>query len=414
MDLDLIELNRWLDGFLNFEHLPDQRMLKLETMRVLGEKFGHPEQHGRCLHVAGSKGKGTIAANIAGILRMMGYKTGVYASPHAQYFTERVGTGAGVFAEEVYMAAFCELKTGVEELLATGALERGRLTWFELVTMFGMLCFRRAEVDFAIYEVGMGGRLDATNIIQPECCVFGPIELEHTRFLGESLGEIATEKAGILKPGAQAVSAWQEPEAQVVLRRRAQELGAEIEFLAELGDYDMEDKIVALRAVEKVFPEVDREWAWAAMTEVRLPGRFEKICRPGKYPEIPYLLCDGAHTVNSMRCVLKRLRTEGLRGRLIFGCAEDKNVEVMAKLIAESGLFGEIYLTRPGDFKQADMRRMTRAFRAAFREKGTRIVTDEDYRNLIKRVLVKAQEDKMPVVALGSFCLVGEVKKFLN
>ena len=154
VDLDLVELNEWRLGFLNFETQPNWELLKLATMEKLCDKFGHPEKFCPCFHVAGSKGKGTISANIAGILRAAGYKTGVYASPHVLYYTERVGTGAEPFAQEIYDVAFRELKKGIEEILVSGELAKGDVSWFELSTMFAMLCFREAGVDYAVYEVG--------------------------------------------------------------------------------------------------------------------------------------------------------------------------------------------------------------------------------------------------------------------
>ncbi len=412
--MELVEIERWLDGFLNFERTPDYEMLKLVTMERMCEKFRHPEREARCIHITGSKGKGTIAANIAGILRGMGYKTGVYGSPHVLNFSERVGTGAGDFSRRIYEEAFSELKSGVEELLTQKIVKREHLTWFELTTMFGMLCFRAAKVDFAVYEVGIGGRLDATNVILPEICVFGPIEVEHTKYLGDSLGEIAREKAGILKPGATAVSAAQKLETREVLKKRAEKLEVELEFLPELEDYLAEDRAIALAAVQKIFPNLDRDLAQKAMAGVNLPGRFERLTDPVRLPDVPYLLFDGAHTANSMSRVIHRMKAEGVQGKVIFGCAQDKNADEMAKIILQSGLFSEIYLTRPGDFKASDLESVARAFRKAKgKNPGPNINIRDDFRGAIVEAITAAERDRSPIVVLGSFYLVGEVKKVL-
>ena len=139
MDLDLARLNDWLSNFINFERSPDKNMLNLSTMEKLCDYFGHPEKSCPCFHVAGSKGKGTIAANIAGILSAAGYKVGIYASPHAYHFTERVCSATGPFPADIYYAAEAELKAGVADLIDQGKVSKEILTWFELVTTFAML-----------------------------------------------------------------------------------------------------------------------------------------------------------------------------------------------------------------------------------------------------------------------------------
>lgn len=411
IDLDLVELNEWLMGFLNFEKQPNWELLKLATMEKLCEKFGHPEKCCPCFHVAGSKGKGTISANISGILREVGYKTGVYASPHVLHYTERVGTGAEPFAPEVYDAAFRELKGGVEEILASGELSKDDVSWFELSTMFAMLCSREAKVDYAVYEVGLGGRLDATNVILPECVAFGPIEIEHTKFLGETLAEIAHEKAGILKTGIPAVSAAQNMEVEEVLSREAREKHVSIEFCEPNADYAAEDREVAWRVVQRVLPEISRDVAERGMKKVKLLGRYEKIDEVAGFPDIPYLLIDVAHTVHSMERVLARMKQDGVRGKLLFGCLQDKNVRGMAKLIKESvvrdGTFMEIYLTRPGDFRETDLAEIEKVFRG----EGLEVVADGDFEKFIPEVLAKANAEKTPLIVLGSVYLAGEVKK---
>ncbi len=416
VDLDLKELNAWLLSFLNFEKEPNWELLKLTTMEILCEKFGHPDRNCPCFHVAGSKGKGTIAANIAQILRAANYKTGVYSSPHVLHYTERVGTGEKPFAMEIYQQAFAELKSGVEELLKEGKLEHDNVSWFELSTMFAMLCFRIAEVDYAVYEVGLGGRLDATNVVKPVCCVFGPIELEHTEYLGNTLAEIAGEKAGILKSGVPAVSVAQATEAEETLRERATGLGAEIEFLPKSDNYEQEDAAVAMAAVKKVLPEINERLMMSAVAKTKLPGRFEIIRGtdlPERFRRIPYLLLDVAHTPNSIGRVTERMQREDLRGKLLFGCVKDKRVTEMAHFLASSELFTEIYLTRPGDFKQSDLAMMREVFAEQFMGSNVRVESDENFIRMIERALNRAAEEETPLIVLGSFYLVGEVKKFL-
>ena len=406
VDLDLIDFNEWLSSYINFERKPETKMFRLDTMEKLCEALGHPEKSCPCFHVAGSKGKGTISADIAGILREAGYTTGVLASPHVSHFVERVGTGNKPFSQAIYDQAFSELKNVIEKLIKNGELDKELVSWFELTTAFAMLCFRAAKVDYAVYEVGMGGRLDATNIITPKACAFGPIELEHTKILGNTLTKIATEKAGIIKDGVPCVSVAQDPEVAKVFRKIAAEHDAKLEFIGKEGNYLEQDALVAKLVVQKVLPEISDEICERGVSKVSLPGRFEKI---SGVMGIPYILIDVAHTENSIRQVVDRMRKGNISGKLLFGCAEDKNVRGMAREILNSGIFSEIYLTKPGDFKRSNLNKMS----AAFANQNIPVVADHDYKKFIQKVLHKASEDKTPLVVLGSFYLAGEVKKAL-
>ena len=417
-DLDLKSLNRWLDQFLNFERRPDKNMLNLSTMRLLCDFFHHPESTCPAFHVAGSKGKGTISADIAAILSATERQgthnqVGIYASPHVLHFTERVSLNGHPFPPEIYAAAEQELKSGIARLLRTQGIEKSRLTWYELTTIFAMLVFREAKVDYAVYEVGMGGRLDATNIITPACVALGPIELEHTEFLGDTLEKIAAEKAGVFKDGVPVVSAPQKPEVRQVFDAVARKHHTAVTYVSDAAgeNYEAIDAAVASAAVEKVVPGIPAETIKQALASVHLPGRYEILSPVPGYPGVSYLLMDVAHTENSIRAVLERLKADGRSGELLFGCARDKNVEEIAAEIYHSGLFRQIHLTRPGDFKKSDLPRMEQAFRAAG---FTKIIASPDYQSFIKETLNAADAKKSPLVVLGSFYLVGEVQKVLE
>lgn len=246
-------------------------------------------------------------------------------------------------------------------------------------------------------------------MILPECVAFGPIEIEHTEFLGETLAEIAHEKAGILKPKVLAVSVAQDAEVEEVLRREAREKSAEIEFCEPDDDYVAEDREVAWRVVHKVFPEITRDVAQQGMEKVKLLVRYERIEGVKGFPNIPYVLIDVAHTSHSMEHVLARMKSDGVRGKLLFGCLQGKNVKGMVRLIAESGIFTEIYLTRPGDFRKSDLAEIEKAFR----NEGLEVVVNGNYDGFIPEVLAQANVEKVPLIVLGSVYLAGEVKKRL-
>lgn len=230
----LNDLQSWLDSYLNFEKLPQKNIFWLDTMKYLCSLFDDPQSAAPVFHVAGSKGKGSVSAMIASILDASGYKTGLYSSPHILDFVERIGSARGAFSEDVYKKAADELREKIAPL-SQKALPGGRaITWFELVTLYAFLCFRAAHTDYTVLEVGLGGRLDSTNVVHPLCSVITPIELEHTEFLGDTLEKIAAEKGGIIKEGVPVVISAQKDEVKAVFRKIAQEKHAKVYFVDEI------------------------------------------------------------------------------------------------------------------------------------------------------------------------------------
>lgn len=397
--MDLPEVNKYLDGFLNHR---SPRENKLAKMRELCARFNHPERACPAVHLAGSKGKGSTATMIASVLAEQGLKVGVYRSPHVFHFSERISLLDEPFPAEVYDAAFRELKEGMK-----GADLEG-VTWFQMVTLYGFLVFRQAGCDYLICETGIGGRLDATNVLNPALTVITPIELEHTEILGSSLSEIATEKAGILKPSVPLVLAPQEGEAEEVILRRAKELKVPIFQVGEVerdlslqlpGEAQLENAAVAARAVRVLRPEISETVMRRGLEKAFLPARFQVLRKAGG----PVIL-DGAHTVrsveNSLKTLKKFLAEENIAQiNLVFGCAQDKNItEIVQKIYQNRELFSRITLTRPGDFKTADLEVLKTVFETAG-FKNLRVT--EDFQ--------KAVNADMPLFVLGSFYLCGAV-----
>ncbi len=229
----------WLDGYLNLETSREKAskdVFWLDTMEFLCNKFNHPEIFAPCIHVAGSKGKGSVCAFISSILDADKNSVGLYTSPHIVDFTERVANAHGFFPQNVYETAANELREKIESISPNDFPGGRGLTWFELVTMFAFLTFRRAKVNWSVFEVGLGGRLDATNVVTPKVSVITPLELEHTEFLGDTIEKIAAEKGGIIKKNVPVVSAVQCEEAKNVPRQIAKEKNAPIYFVDECID----------------------------------------------------------------------------------------------------------------------------------------------------------------------------------
>ena len=325
--------------------------LGLERMRDACARLGNPERSAPVLHVAGTNGKGSTCAFVEASLRAAGLRTGLYTSPHLNHFCERIRIGGEPISEE----RACEL---LEEFCARvpDALGDPGLTFFEIVTLMGFLAFR--GVDAMVVEVGLGGRLDATNVVSPLACAITSLGLEHTQYLGPTLAHIAAEKAGILKAGAPAVSAGQPREAAAVLQKKADELriplwrpGRDYAFesrdvrpfcyqgprwavragdLALSGHHQRTNAALAcalLEAAAQAGLRVEPHHAEAGLRTARWPARLERFGN---------VLVDGAHNPHAVGAVVRALPAllAGRQAHLVFGALQDKDVGTMLHLLA--------------------------------------------------------------------------------
>src|ERR1700694_5309108 len=199
----------------------------LKNITVLAERLGRPDRAYPTAHIAGTNGKGSTAAFLESILRHAGFRTGLNTSPHLEKINERIRVNGEEISDAAFAETFTHLHALIEELLAAGRL-RAHPTYFECVTAMAFEYFARERVDFAVFEVGLGGRLDATNILSPLVTIITRVDFDHENFLGHSLNEIAAEKAGILKPGVPLVLAEQRPEVRELILARASGLGCPV------------------------------------------------------------------------------------------------------------------------------------------------------------------------------------------
>jgi dihydrofolate synthase/folylpolyglutamate synthase len=320
----------------------------LDRITVLLAKLGDPHKKGRFVHVAGTNGKGSTSAMIESGLRHAGLRTGLYTSPHLIEPTERIQIAGVPISHEVFADAFDRMP----ELL----------TYFETVTAMAFLIFSE-QAEITVLEVGLGGRLDATNVVHPELCVITPIDFDHELFLGKSIESIAAEKAGILKPGVPAVFATQRPEVLPILRARTNEANLPVTdlLLAEdieihrrgsrfriggmwiqcplAGAHQVENARVAVTALHQLrMPDAAIQSGIAA---VRWPGRLERLS------ESPEIIVDGAHNPAGARALAAYVdqfyRDEPKR--LVFGAMRDKAIGEIAEILFP--LFDEVVLTAP-------------------------------------------------------------------
>ncbi|MBE7491170.1 MAG: bifunctional folylpolyglutamate synthase/dihydrofolate synthase [Planctomycetes bacterium] len=339
----------------------------LERMAEMLNLLLRPDTAYESAHVAGTKGKGSTSAYLAACLQSQGLVTGLFTSPHLERLTQRIEIAGNEITEREMVEAFREVVAAVESQ-AGGAPD---ITFFELLTLTAMVAFRRAGVQIAVFEVGLGGRLDSTNVITPLVSVITEIGLDHMQQLGDTIREIAAEKAGIIKPGIPVVCGAQDPEAQRVIRQTARDLEApvleygreysvrgvnrvngHIEFTADIAGqryekvrlahparYMVDNAAHALcaleviaRAVPDLLPDgaLHRDLAMDALARVRLPGKFEIL--PGR----PVIVVDSSHNELSLKAALATARAVA-RGPVVcvVGLAKDKDLEACMRRVAE-------------------------------------------------------------------------------
>ena len=444
------EFKNWLDSFLNFEKLPTKDIFWLDTIEYLCKQFDNPQDSAPCVHVAGSKGKGSVSRMVSSILTASGKKTGLYTSPHIKDFYERVSINGALMDKALYESCALELQKKVDAL-KNGELPSNRqITWFELVTVYAFLCFRAAKTGANVFEVGLGGRLDATNIVRPKIAVINTIELEHTEFLGDTLEKIAAEKAGIIKENTPVLCA--EPTSDGVraaFEEAARQKNASLYFADELCDaleYSYEkstqgqesaryfvnvamrsplfsrplkarlsllgkvqahNAFLAAAAVRLAFPEISEDTIERGLEAAALPARFQTIALGGGL-----LVLDGAHTANSIAGTMETFNAlfsdDARPKRLLFACAADKDVVHIAPLFKGKdgrSLFEKITITKLNSAKQSDPQKAA----AAFREAGLNYELDEDYETAILSAVEAAKRDGAILLATGSFYLAAEI-----
>jgi dihydrofolate synthase/folylpolyglutamate synthase len=322
--------------------------LGLERIRAVLQALGRPQDRLRFVHVAGTNGKGSTCAMVESALRAAGGRSGLFTSPHLAEPTERIRMNGRPISNERFAEAF-------DRVHAACALD-DHTTYFETVTAMALLVFAEEGADRVVLEVGLGGRLDATNVVSPELCVITPVDFDHEAFLGKSLESIAGEKAGILKPGVPAVFARQRPEAARVLDQRAAELGIPVARTADwrvcdldldargsrfrlsggrhlhiacplAGEHQVENAVTAAVALARL--GVADSAIEAGIAHTRWPGRLERVC------ERPEIILDGAHNPAGARALAAYIDRfyAHRRVRLIYGAMRDKAIDEISGIL---------------------------------------------------------------------------------
>jgi dihydrofolate synthase/folylpolyglutamate synthase len=409
-----LEALDYLNQFINYERAQPQRYapetLSLDRVNHLLDRLGRPDRAYRAIHIAGTKGKGSTAAMIESSLRAAGYRTGFYTSPHLHTFRERMRVNSEFIARD----QFAQLVDEIEPHVA--AVEG--LTWFEIVTAIAFLFFARSHIDVAVLEVGLGGRFDATNVVTPIVSVITSLSMDHMNLLGNSIEQIAFEKAGIIKRHVPAVSAPQVPEALDVIRRVARMRGAELSVVLEpppqpspdsqgrewalplLGAHQLINASVAVTVLHIAHQHglaISEEAIQRGLATVQWPGRLEVLNRD------PLLVVDGAHNGDSAQKLAQALRDvfHVEKWTLIIGISADKDIPAILEALLP--LAEKVIVTRATNQRAANIEAL--GAQVADRGYAPTLATS------VTDALDIALHDHLPIIITGSLFTVADARE---
>lgn len=418
-------------------------IVDLSRMEQFMARLGHPQHRSKTIHVAGTKGKGSTAALCDSALRAAGFHTGFNSSPHLHHFRERIRLDCQPVSESLFAGLVDELwARRVED---SGAENSEAVTLFEFITGMAYQCFAEAKVDFQTIEVGLGGRLDATNIVTPEVSVITSISLDHTAILGDTLAEIAAEKAGIIKPDGVVIIAPQPPEAlstilEVCRNRNANavQVGRDVTWesgetgcdpwsgqrltvkgrfdhyqldIPLLGAYQLENAATAIAALEALIEQghaIPADAIQKGFANVSWPGRMEVLSRN------PLFVADGAHNLYSVNSLMDSVTSNSGSGRLILvaGFSRDKSVADMvhrlAQTSAETGVPPIVFATRSRHPRSLS----PSAVAAHFASEGIKAVESAAMSDAVEQALEVAAPGDI-VLATGSLFVAAEAREVI-
>jgi dihydrofolate synthase/folylpolyglutamate synthase len=429
----------WLERLINIEKRPElsYERFSLAPIRALLERLGHPERDLRVLHIAGSKGKGSIALLAESVLRAAGRRTGTFTSPHLESWTERFRIEGRPVDGARLAEAVDRVRPHVDALRAEGP--EVAATFFDATTAVALLLFREADVDDVLLEVGLGGRLDSTNAVTPAVTCIASIELEHTDRLGGTLAAIAGEKAGILKPGVPVVVGNLPCEAQSVVEARAAELGAPLvrlgvefhmepleeslegarfrvidgSFVAQLalpvlGKHQPSNAALALACTRRLLAGAVEDAALAAfartgLADVSLPGRVEVLSRS------PWIVVDAAHTDASARALAEVLQRIGRPVHLVLSVSAGKDTAAILDALLPRA--ASLTLTRAEPARSLTPAKVAAAARVRAPELAQRVVPNP---HLALRAAREALGSGDVLCVTGSIYLAGIARNVLG
>ncbi|MDZ4299634.1 MAG: folylpolyglutamate synthase/dihydrofolate synthase family protein, partial [Candidatus Sungbacteria bacterium] len=418
--------------------------LRLERIQALLARIGNPERSFKSVHVGGTSGKGSTCYLISSILTAAGYKTGLHVSPHLEYIGERIQINGVAITQEDFAVLVSWIRPFVEEVEKTGSF--GTPTYFEVLVSLAFEHFRRSGVEIAVVEVGLGGERDATNVLAPPVAVLTNVDLDHTEILGNTVEEIARDKAGIIKQGMQVISAAKQPSVREIIENRCREknallmlIGRDVTYsitasnsngsrfsittskknytdltISLLGRHQIENAACAVAAVEAleetrvaIAPVAFRQ----GLAACRVPGRMEIISRS------PLIVLDGAHNPAKMRALVDAIREifPDKKISCVFGAKTGKDVasmlDILAPLIVDFRFTQSSAVTDTGKSTGMDPAALAELLYA----KGITapIACTASPHEALKKARATLADDGL-VLITGSLYVVGEVRTLLR
>lgn len=409
--------------------------LGLDAVRRLCELTGNPQNHFAIVHIAGTNGKGSVCAMIEAVLRASGLRTGLYTSPHMMRFNERIRLNGRDISDAELAAT---LETCEEAADQVGREQGHEVTFFEITTVLALMCFQRAGVQVAVIETGLGGRLDATNVVQPLISVITRIAMDHEAYLGNTIEAVAGEKAGIIKTGRPVVAGPQDPPVEAVLRKAATTCAAPYIAAAEAatgrrvagdltgqkvqietaggwsgtlwlpltGVHQLENLGISLTALEQVFTLLGAEIPFQVVRD-----GLATVCWRGRFEQLranPPVIADAAHNPSGAETLLATLKAQGLvrgakRVALVTGMCGDKDTAGVARILAGAARrVWTVAISNPRSLPPAELA-------ALYRQAGTEAQAADSVVEALREAETWALAEGTAVVVAGSIFLLGDV-----
>ena len=420
--------------YINTPHWQESR-LGMDRIRELMQRLGNPQEKLKFVHVAGTNGKGSTCAYLSSILKEAGYKTGLFTSPYIQEFNERIRVNGENISDDELRQATLTVKEAADAM-------SDHPTEFELMTAVALVHFASVACDICIMEVGMGGRLDSTNVIPaPEACVIAPIALDHCEILGDTIAQIAGEKAGIIKEGSPVISAFQEPEAAEVITAVAKEKGCSLQFTRRedisdeltvftdyvsfswkdlkglrttlLGSYQPHNAALALQTARVLVGrgwEITEEHMRAGVANATWPGRFEVLCKK------PTVVVDGAHNPQGAESLMESIYRvfPGQMPVFVIGVLADKDYHEMLNAVLQSGMVRNLVCVQPPNPRALPVVELAKELRELQMDHLGYDLMDPYMAGSIDeglRVAMQMAGKSGLIVAFGSLYSIGEIKE---
>lgn len=402
-----------------------------ENVLSLLERLGNPHKSKKSIHVAGTNGKGSTCAFISQILLEEGFHIGLFTSPHLIDLEERFQIDGKPVDRRVFVECFEQFKKAQDIHVQEG---KSHVSFFEAIFVIGALIFQRSHVDYVIYETGLGGRLDATNVLEPEICIITSIGFDHMQILGNTIEAIAAEKAGIIKENTPVVYLADTDATKTIhekaVEKKAKEIKLSKEFikiqkkvekyidfcfhnsyikyvnlkLETCADYQVENASLAILAVHELIPNLSKKAIYDGIYKMKWSCRMEEV--------LPEVYIDGAHNEPAIRRFLETMKEQEKEKALLFAVVKEKDYKKMIQLLAQSQMFQTVFVTSVGGERSLDGEQMKAHFLEA-KQKNVTIIPNSKEAFISARLWQNKEKNRV-LYCIGSLYLAGELYEYIK